>query len=124
MQISNVMILRDGGTILFEIFDDALEGKYRLQTPFAGTPQPLFRDELKLEVGSVMESEIAAKLRLWLTEKLTPDLKQRIAELDELKVWRNISRRLEEAVPFHRIRWVLQVLESRPPSDGRWSQAT
>jgi len=43
MRILDVQILRDGGTILFTVADDALEGKYRLRTPLSGVPRPLFR---------------------------------------------------------------------------------
>ena len=107
------MILRDGGTILFEISNDTLAGKYRLQTPFGGKPEPLFHNEKKLELGSVEEIQMASKLKLWLADNLTDELKQSLAELDSLKVWRNISPKLLEAVPYHWIRHVLQVLEGR-----------
>ena len=107
------MILRDGGTILFEISNNALEGKYRLQTPFAGKPEPLFRDERKLDFGSAEEVEVALKLKMWLIGNRTDELKQSLAELDNLKEWRNISAKLNKAVPYHRIKHVLQVLEAR-----------
>jgi len=108
------MIFRDGGTIVFEISGDPLEGKYRLQTPFAGKPEPLFRDERKLEFGSPEEIEVASKLKSWLTENLTTELRQSLAKLDALKIWKNLPAKLFRAVPYHRIRYVLQKLESRP----------
>jgi hypothetical protein len=107
------MILRDGGTILFEISDDALAESYRLQTPFLGKPQPLFRGERRLEFGSAEEMEVASKLKTWLVDNLTDELGQSLAELDNLKEWRNISEKLNQAVPYHRIRNVLRVLEAR-----------
>jgi hypothetical protein len=113
MRISNVMILRDGGTILFEISGDALGGDYRLQTPFSGKPQPLFRGERKLEFGSAEEMEVASKLKTWLGNNLTDELNQSLAELDDLKEWRNLPEKFSQAIPFHRIRNVLRVLEAR-----------
>jgi hypothetical protein len=107
------MIFRDGGTIVFEISGDPLEGKYRLQTPFLGKPEPLFRDERKLEFGSTEEIEVASKLKSWLAENLTAELKLSLAELDALQEWRNLSKKLSQAIPYHRIRYVLQKLESR-----------
>jgi len=116
MHISEIMILRDGGTILFEISEDALAGKYRLQTPFRGKPEPLFRDEQKFEVGSTEELEVALKLETWLAENLDAELQQSLAELDSMGEWRNISSRLNRAVPYHRIRHVLRVLRMRVAS--------
>ena|ERR1700722_13986982 len=113
MNISKIMILRDSGTILFEIFDDTLSGKYRLQTPFAGKPQPLFRDERKLNFGSAEERDVASRLKAWLVENITDEIKESLSELDSLKEWRNISQKLNEAIPYHRIRHVLKILESR-----------
>ena len=108
------MLLRDGGTILFKISGDILAGKYRLQTPFAGKPEPLFRDERKLDFGSTEEEEVAIRLKGWLDKKLNESLKQRLLELDGLKEWRNIPWRLNCVVPYHRIRHVLNILETRP----------
>jgi hypothetical protein len=115
MQISEIKILRDGGTILFEISNDALAGKYRLQTPLAGKPEPLFHNKHKLDFSSIEEIEVAAKLKAWLANILTHELEQSLAELDELKEWRNVSAKLSKAVPYHRIRNVLRVLEARLP---------
>jgi len=109
------MILRDGGTILFEISDDAMAGKYRLQTALLGKPQPLFHDERKLDFGSTEEAEIAAKLKTWLIQNLTDKLKHSLAELDNLKGWQNISAELDKAIPYHRIRHVLHIVEARLP---------
>jgi hypothetical protein len=115
MQISEIMIIRDGGTIQFEISDDILVGKYRLQTPFLGEPRPLFHDEHKLDFGSAEEVAVARKLKVWLADNLTDELKQSLAELDDLKVWQNISAKLNKVVPYHRIRKVLHVLAARMP---------
>lgn len=109
------MILRDGGTILFEISDDTLAGKYRLQTPLAGKPEPLFHDERKLDFCSAEEIEVAAKLKAWLANNLTEELKQGLTGLDDLKEWRNISAKLSKAIPYHQIRYVARVLETRLP---------
>ena len=119
MRISEIMILRDGGTVLFEISEDALKGKYRLQTPFHGAPEPLFRNEQKLQLGSNDELEVVQKLEAWLAENLDSDLEESLAELDAMGEWRNISSKLNRAVPYHRIRHVLGVLRMRvalPPS--------
>ena len=114
MRVSQIMILRDGGTILFNISRDPLAGKYRLQTPFGGKPEPLFRDERKLDFGSTEEVEIARKLKELLGKQLNESRKRRLSELDELKEWRNIPWRLDRVVPYHRIRHVLHILETRP----------
>ena len=113
MVISQIDILRDGGTILFEIADDTSAGKYRLQTPFKGMPQPLFKNEQRLDFGSEEEAEVASKLKGWLAVNLTEELEQSLAELDQLKIWRNPSAESSNAIPFYRIRHVLQVLKSR-----------
>lgn len=47
MQVGDIMILRDGGTITFTIVGGDLSGKYRLQTPLAGEPRLLFRDVIR-----------------------------------------------------------------------------
>jgi hypothetical protein len=114
MQVSQIMILRDGGTILFEISGDASAGKYRLQTPFLGKPEPLFHDERKLDFGSVEEIEVASKLKAWLADNLTGELKQSLAKLDSLKGWKNLPAKLGRAIPYHRIRYVVRILETRP----------
>jgi hypothetical protein len=107
------MIMRDGGTIVFEISGTQCAAKYRLQTPFAGKPEPLFRDEQKLNFGSAEEFEVANQLRGWLDQNLNESRRQHLAELDELKEWRNLPSSLSEVIPYHRIRDVLSVLESR-----------
>ena len=113
MRISEIAILRDGGTILFKISDDTMAGKYQLQTPLKGKPEPLFHEEQKLDFGSAEEAKVAAKLKVWLGENLTNEIQQSLVELDDLKQWQNLPAKLFDAVPYHRIRHVLQVLEAR-----------
>jgi hypothetical protein len=118
MHVSQIEIFRDGGTIVFTISDDLLAGKFRLQTPFQGKPQPLFRDERKLEFGSAEEIQIAIKLNNWLHEKPDEISVERMAELDKLKEWRNLPSSLRAVIPYHRIRHVVRIIEERLPKDN------
>jgi hypothetical protein len=112
--VTDIIILRDGGTILFRIEDPpSLAGKYRLRTPFAGEPRPIFRDEAQLEFGSAEEAALSSALQGWLESRLTPAAGAALRELDELKEWRNLPSRLDEVVPLHRIRDVIRCLYGR-----------
>ena len=112
--LTNIHILRDGGTILFRIEDPPpLAGSYRLRTPFAGEPRPIFRDEVQLELASAEEAALSSALQRWLDAHLTPTAAAALRELDELKEWRNLPERLDRVVPLHRIRHVIHCLDAR-----------
>jgi hypothetical protein len=113
MEVTDIEVYRDGGTIIFKIVGPPADGAYRLQTPFKGEPRPLFRDERRLNFGSVEESQVLKALQAWLEGQLTAEMSEALDELDRLKGWRNLSEKLDEAVPFHRIRAVIQCLEAR-----------
>jgi len=114
LRVTEIGILRDGGTITFRVLDDpALDGHYRLQTPFLGEPRPIFRDEKKLELGSAGETALATALERWLDAELTPERSSALAELDRLSAWKDLPQRLVEVVPFHRVRTVIRCLEAR-----------
>lgn len=114
MNVTEIEIYRDGGTITFRILDDAeLEGSYRLQTPSLGEPRPIFRDEKKLKLRSVRERELATALERWLDAELTPERADALRDLDQLSIWQNLPERLSEVVPLHRVRTVIRCLEAR-----------
>jgi len=114
MEVRDIGCMRDGGTITFTLVDAAaLTGRWRLQTPFAGEPRPLFHDERRC--GRATERELLAQLRAWIDSALTADLRAALARLDALQVWRNLPEDLLAAVPLHRLRSVVQCIEARPP---------
>lgn len=114
MTVTDITILRDGGTILFRIEDPPpLAGRYRLRTPFHGHPRPIFRDAVQLELGSTREAALSRALREWLDARLDPASAAALRELDELGEWRNLPERLLQVVPLHRIREVIRCLDGR-----------
>jgi hypothetical protein len=108
--ITDIKILRDGGTILFTLSGVANVGNYRLQTPFDGEPRPIFFNESRLEFGSAGERELAVQLEAWLRQNLTEDSQKAIDALDILSEWRNLSKPMREVIPLHHIRTVLRCL--------------
>jgi len=113
MKISDIGMLRDGGTILFTLLGTHNSGRYRLQTPFRGEPRPIFVDDRQLEFGSRAEHELLTQLREWLNQSMTENKVKALHTLDMLKEWRNLPSHLLDAVPLHRIRTVLECLDKR-----------
>ena len=113
MKISNVEMLRDGGSIIFTIADSALAGTYRLQTPFRGEPRPIFRDHKQLVIGSIQEHELLKELRRWLSLQLDVKTAGALHELAQRDSWHNLDDRLRRALPCHRIQTVINCLETR-----------
>jgi len=114
MNITDITIYRDGGSITFRVAEDAaLDGNYCLETPFMGEPRPMFRDGERLAFGSAAEVELSAKLQRWLDAQLTPEASDAIRELDELPQWRNLPDRLSAATPLYHIRTVIRCLQDR-----------
>lgn len=112
-QVTDIETIRDGGTILFRLSGTEADGSYRLQTPFLGTPRPLFKGERKLAFGSIEESSVAAVLTEWLDAAASEEVKSCLAELDSLSEWRNLPAHLVKVVPLHRIRTVVRELNQR-----------
>jgi hypothetical protein len=113
MQVGDIMIWRDGGTITFTIDGCDLAGKYRLQTPFAGEPRPLFRDDTQLLIGGPDEAALLASLREWLSATASADVDGALARLDGMREWRSLPDDLDRVVPLHMIRRVIRCLEAR-----------
>jgi hypothetical protein len=111
--VSDIAMIRDGGSIQFRVSNSDANGLYRLQTPLLGTPQPLFKDGSRLEFGSAEEMTVLAALRQWLAASLTKEVLAAMAELHKLPLWQNLPKRLLEVVPLHRVRLVIQRLEER-----------
>lgn len=113
MHVGDIMIWRDGGTITFAINGCDLAGKYRLQTPLAGEPRPLFRDDALLRIGGPDEAAVLANLREWLSATATAEAHKALARLDGMREWRSLPDDLDRVVPLHRIRSVIRCLEAR-----------
>jgi hypothetical protein len=111
--VSDIKMHRDGGTIEFRVSGSDVDGLYRLQTPFKGTPQPLFRDGRMLDFGSHEEVAVLGVLRAWQAEASTDAVVAAMAELDRLKEWFNLPKKLAAVVPLHRVRTVIQRLRER-----------
>jgi hypothetical protein len=116
MNVRDITVWRDGGTITFAIEDDALGGAYRLRTPFSGEPRPLFRDGEELQCGGPAERELVTALRAWLAGQITASIAAALVRLDQLPLWRNLPGELLVAAPIHRIRAVTRCLEDRAAS--------
>lgn len=113
MKVEGIEIWRDGGTIVFQITESSLAGRYRLQTPFAGRPEPLYRDGAQLGLGSAEETALADDLQRWLDPQLgSPELAA-LSKLDAMQEWRNLPAELLRVVPLHRIRRVIRCLRDR-----------
>jgi hypothetical protein len=113
MIISKVDMLRDGGTIILTVVDDAKAGKYVLPTPFAGEPRHLTWNGKEIPVGSLEETELLAKLKDWLNDHAADKLVNSLQELSRLK--KRLPDQLEKAFAFHRVQSVADYLERRPP---------
>jgi hypothetical protein len=113
IDISDVEIYRDGGTLEFRVSGSEVDGFYRLQTPVKGIPEPLFRDEVKLPCGGAEEGKILLVLEQWLTDSITPDAGTALAELEKMRLWLNLPDRLREVVPLYYIRSVAKRLRDR-----------
>lgn len=113
MNISNIEIFRDGGTITFTISDDALAGDYRLQTPFLGEPRPLLQDQQQLEVGSLEEQQVLEKLKDWIDQQMDDDLVSALQEIATGDSHHPMDERLQRARPFYLLKGVIDCLERR-----------
>ena len=113
MRIVDIVTWRDGGTITFTIEASDLAGRYRLQTPFAGEPRPLFQNDSRLVFGGPEETALVMALGQWLSMTMTPESQRALPMLDCRAEWRNLPDDLRRAVPLHRIRTVIRCLQAR-----------
>jgi len=111
--VTDIEIYRDGGTIEFRVSGSCTDGFYRLQTPFRGTPEPLFKDGHRLQFGSPEEVAVLEVLREWQAAACTKDVVAALAELDKMQLWLNLPQNLSDMVPIHRIRSVVRKLSER-----------
>ena len=100
--VTDIEMYRDGGTIEFRVSNSRAGGFYRLQTPFHGTPEPLFKDGIRLDIGSTEELAVLDALRDWLAANSTEEVLALMSELDEVHIWLNLPERLSAVVPLHR----------------------
>ena len=113
LEVSEVDVLRDGGTILFRLTGCDRDGAYRLETPFAGEPRILSHDGTKLQPGDTTECSVVRHLERWLEPQMSPEVVHALAELDRLSVWKNLPEHLVAAVTVHRIRSTVDYLRRR-----------
>lgn len=113
VEISDIEIYRDGGTIEFRVSGSTVDGFYRLQTPFLGFPQPLFRDGTQVPFGAAVEAGVLQALRTWLATEMTEQASTALAELDQMPLWHNLPERLDQVVPLHYVRRLVQRLDER-----------
>jgi hypothetical protein len=113
MNVRDIEMRRDGGTISFTLDTGASVSSYRLRTPFAGDQRLLSCDESELVPGGDDEAVVLAGLRAWYAAQLGPQLVAALDRLDALPEWRNLPPDLVAAVPLHRIRTVIRCLEAR-----------
>ena len=113
MKVSGIELWRDGGTISFTVEESACAGEYRLEPPSRGSRRTLFSNERKLRRGGPEEGALLAELRAWFAQSVTTELLEACEHLDTLAEWRNLSPELVAAVPFYRMRIVLEWLEAR-----------
>jgi hypothetical protein len=113
IDVSEIEMYRDGGTIEFRVRGSDADGFYRLQTPFRGVPEPLFCNEVKLAFGSGEEGRVLAALDSWLKETITTADSAAVDELVATHLWLNLPDRLRKVVPFARIRRVVDKLRQR-----------
>ncbi len=124
MIISKVDALRDGGTIILTVVDDAKAGEYVLPTPFVGEPRHLTWNGKEISIGSLEETEFLAKLKVWLTDHAADKLVNSLQELNHLKK-RPPPDQVEKAFAFNRVQSVADYLEHRPPeSKSPWPRFT
>ena len=113
LDVTDVEIHRDGGTIEFRVSGGNADGFYRLQTPALGTPEPLFKDGRRLGLGSGEELAALKAMREWLTAVCDAGTLAALAEVDGMKLWLNLPPNLSEAVPIYYIRRVIRCLDDR-----------
>jgi hypothetical protein len=113
MILSRVDMLRDGGTIILTVVDDAKAGKYVLPTPFVSEPRRLSWNGKEIPIGSLEETEFLAKLKNWLNDHAAEKLVDSLQELNRLKK-RPLPDHVEKAFAFHRVQIVADYLEHRP----------
>ncbi len=114
VKISNVDVLRDGGTTIIIVVDDTKAGEYILPTPFVGEPRHLSWNGTQLAIGSPEEVEFLAKLKDWLNEHAADKLVESLHDLDRMKVQHPPGSR-EKAFAYHRVLYVVDYLGHRLP---------
>jgi hypothetical protein len=100
----------NGGTVVFRIVGSDVGGEYRLQTSFRGRPEPLFRDGVKLDLGSDAEAEILNALRTWIADASADEAKGPPDESDGIPNRIAWCRRMAD---LGHLRYVAQRLEER-----------
>lgn len=135
MKVTGIRIYRDGGTIEFQIEDDAARGLYRLTSPLLDPNQSLHRLEPTTHAGNqdgergerpwfdgpgetlipggADEYAVLSVLEEWLRSEITPELAAALGELRAMRLWQNLPDRLDRAVPLRRIEIVTDVLRTR-----------
>ena len=119
MDITDIEVYRDGGTIEFCLSAHPLAGLFRLPPRWSDRPPNLLRDGKELAAASAEERQVLELLREWMLRTLTPDLAKSLSDLDSLREWRNLPPTLASAVPVHYIRTVIDYLSGRSSPEPR-----
>jgi hypothetical protein len=107
--ISDILTYRNGG-IEFTVSGTSIDGRFgilKLRSPIV----PVVRNGAELPQSSPEIAEVQRLLEEWLQNQ-SPEAIVALAELDSLREWRNLPDYLNKAVLLHRVRGVIQHLES------------
>jgi hypothetical protein len=102
---------RNGG-IEFTVSGTEIDGRYRILHP-NGARIPVVRDGGELPLGTAEVTALRGLLEGWLRDQLTPEAAAGLAELDRLPTWQNLPDRLDDAILLHRVRWIIERLQSQ-----------
>jgi hypothetical protein len=112
MNVKNIEMLRDGGSILFELQGSKADGYFKLESPLHSKPRKLIKNARAIELGSDEEQIICQELINWIGFVVTDSIRSKMNKLKEIE-WRNLPDALQEAIPYFRIEAVINVLSQR-----------
>ena len=112
MNVKNIEMLRDGGSILFELQGSKADGYYKLESPLHANPRKLMKNARVIELGSDEEQIICQELLDWIGFVVTESIRSKLNKLKRIE-WRNLPDDLQEAIPYFRIESVIDVLIRR-----------
>ncbi len=113
MNISDIDIMRDGGTIIFTITDDGWITDYSLQSPFLGEPRPIFLGRKQLGFDSSEEKELLTTLKAWYATEVDETLAAAITELENPPFEFKRTEIHQQARPYFLIKTVIDCLSKR-----------
>ena len=112
MHVKNIEMLRDGGSILFELQASKADGCYKLVSPLHANPRILMKGKKAIEIGSVEEQIVCKELSNWIEHVVTESIRSKLNNLKRIE-WRNLPDNLQKAIPYYRIEIVISELRQR-----------